>query len=216
MFEPAETFVVNLSGATNATITTAQGVGTIVNDEPTPALSIGNATVTEGNAGNVTASFTVSMSPVSSTPVTVSYATANISATAGSDYTAATGTVTFAPGVATQTIAITVTGDTTYEASETFAVNLSGASGATIATAQGIGTIVNDDTAPTLAINSISVTEGNAGTTNAVFTVSLSNPSTTPVTVGLALSNGSATGGGVDYGTAGAGNLQVRRQNLRV
>jgi hypothetical protein len=77
--------------------------------------------------------------------VTVNYATANGTATAGSDYNATSGTLTFAPGVTTQTITVQVRGDTTPEANETFAVNLSGASNATIADSQGVGTIINND-----------------------------------------------------------------------
>jgi len=56
-------------------------------------------------------------------------------------------------------------------------VNLSGALNATVADAQGVGTIVNDDTQPTISINDVTVQEGNSGTTSANFTVTLSNPS---------------------------------------
>jgi hypothetical protein len=80
--------------------------------------------------------------------VTVSFATADGTATAGSDYVATSGTLTFNPGVTTQTITVNVVGDTTVEPNETFLVNLSAPSNATIATGQGTGTIVNDDGAP--------------------------------------------------------------------
>jgi hypothetical protein len=106
---------------------------------------IDNVTVTEGNSGTLTASFTVTLSAVSGRTVTVNYATANVSATAGSDYVARSGTLTFTAGTSTQTIAITVNGDTTVEGNETFVVNLSGASNATISDTQGVGTIVNND-----------------------------------------------------------------------
>ncbi len=127
---------------------------------PTPALSIGDVSVTEGNSGTSTATFTVTLSAAASSAVTVNYATANGTATAGSDYVAASGTLTFAAGTTTRTLPVTVNGDTTGEANETFHVNLSAASGATLADAQGIGTIVNDDSVPTLSINDISATEG--------------------------------------------------------
>ena len=89
--------------------------------------------------------FTVTLSAASASSVTVSYATANGTATAGSDYVAASGTLTFAAGETSKPIPVTVNGDTTVESNETFTVNLSGATGATIADAQGVGTITNDD-----------------------------------------------------------------------
>ena len=145
--EPDETFVVNLSSPSGAIIADAQGTGTIVNDDVVPTLSINDVSVTEGNSGTTAATFTVTLSAASTSPVTVTYATANGTATAGSDYTATGGTVTFPAGSTTQTLTVTVNGDTTVEPNETFFVNLSGAAGATIAEAQGIGTITNDDSA---------------------------------------------------------------------
>jgi len=82
--------------------------------------------------------------------------------------------LTFAPGTTTQLVTVPVVGDTLGEPTETFAVNLTGATNATIADAQGIGTITDDDPTPTLAISDVTVAEGNAATTAAVFTVSLS------------------------------------------
>src|SRR6185503_15070214 len=102
-----------------------------------------------GNSGTTTATLTVTLTPASTQAVTVAYATANGTATtAGSDYVAKNGTLTFAAGVTTQSIAVTVNGDTTVEPNETFVVNLSSATNATISDAQGVGTIVNDDAAP--------------------------------------------------------------------
>ncbi len=108
--------------------------------------------------------------------MTVDFATANGTATAPSDYTANSGTVTFAPGVTSQTVTVQVNGDTTVEPNETFNVNLTNATGnATIADAQGVGTIVNDDQPrrSNITINDVSHSEGNSGTTAYVFTVSL-------------------------------------------
>ncbi|MCB0931195.1 MAG: cellulose binding domain-containing protein, partial [Mycobacterium sp.] len=87
-----------------------------------PTMSISDVSVTEGNSGTTNANFAVSLSNAATTPVTVAYATANGTATAGSDYTATSGTLTFAPGVTTQTVAVKVTGDTTVESDETFTV----------------------------------------------------------------------------------------------
>ncbi len=198
--EPDETFFVNLSNATGgATIADSQGIGTIVNDDgaAVPTIAINDVSTTEGNAGSKTYAFTVSLSAAASGPVTVAYATANATATAGSDYSAASGTLNFAAGITTQTVNVTVNGDTAVEPDETFVVNLSSPSGATIADSQGFGTIVNDDAAatPTLSINDVSATEGNSGVKNFAFTVSLSPAATTAVTVTAATSNGTAASG---------------------
>ncbi|WP_425584668.1 Calx-beta domain-containing protein, partial [Viridibacterium curvum] len=161
-----------------------------------------------------TATFTVTLSAASGQTVTVGYNTSNGTATAGSDYTGTTGTLTFAPGVTTQTITVPITNDTVYEIAETFNVNLVTPTNATISDALGIGTIRDDGTGPggsdddipTLAVSSPTVLE-NAGF--AQFTVSLTNPTTTATTVSLALANGTATGTGTDYGSGTATNLQV-------
>jgi hypothetical protein len=106
---------------------------------------ISDLSVTEGHTGSASATFTVTLSAASRQQVTVNYATANGTATtAGGDYSAALGTLTFASGVLTQSITISVV-DTTVEPNETFFVNLSGPVNATIAGAQGQGTILNDD-----------------------------------------------------------------------
>jgi large repetitive protein len=199
--EADETFAVNLTGPTNATIADAQGVGTIVNDDlALSALSINNVGVTEANSGTTTATFTVTLTPVSTQSVTVAYATADGTATtAGSDYVAKSGTLTFAPGVTTQTIAVTVNGDTTFEPDETFVVNLTSPTNATISDAQGVGTLVNNDAPSVLSINDVSVTEGNSATATATFTVTLTGTTTQTVTVAYATADGTATTANGDY-----------------
>jgi hypothetical protein len=160
---------------------------------PLNSLSINDVNLTEGNSGAANAVFTVSLSNPSTSTVTVQYQTANGTATAGSDYTALPlTTLTFNPGEQSKTVTVLVNGDTTVEAIENFFVNLSNASGATLAKAQGVGTIMNNDTTA-LHINDVTVTEGNAGTVNASFTVSLSNPSATVVTVQYQTANDTAT-----------------------
>jgi hypothetical protein len=191
--ESNETFFVNLSNATNAVIADGQARGTIANDDSSPSLTINDVSVTEGNSGSINAVFTVSLSAASGQPVTVNFASADGTATAGSDYTAVNGTLTFAPGATTQTIPVSVNGDVVNEANETFFVNLSGAANALIGDAQGVGTINNDDSLPTLSINDATVTEGNSGTTNAVFTVTLSAVSDQTVVVNYATVDGTAS-----------------------
>jgi hypothetical protein len=112
----------------------------------TPSISINDVTIAEGNSGTKVATFTVTRS--GGTPAfDVSFATADGSATvADADYVAAAGTLHFAVGVNTQTISVTINGDTKLEPDETFSVNLSGATnGAIISDGQGIGTIADDE-----------------------------------------------------------------------
>ena len=198
--EANETFVVGLSAPTNATLgTPSQGTGTITDNDATPSLSINDLTVNEGNSGGVLATFTVTLSAVSGRPVSVNYATSNGTATVGAgDYVAASGTLSFSPGTTSQQVSVTVNGDLLDENNETLNLNLSGASAATIADNRGIANIVNDDLPPTVSINDVSVTEGNNGTSNVTFTVTLSDASGKTVTVDYATADGSALAGS-DY-----------------
>jgi uncharacterized protein YhjY with autotransporter beta-barrel domain len=143
--EPSETFFVNVTSVLNAVVVDGQGVGTIVNDDPLPSLTINDVTVLEGNAGTVNAVFTISLSAASGQTVSVNYATADGTATAPADYTSTSGTAIFPVGTTTQTVTVPVNGETVPEANETFFVNLSGATNATIGDNQGLGTITNDD-----------------------------------------------------------------------
>jgi urease beta subunit len=203
--EPNETFNVNLANATgNATIADGQAVGTIVNDDQPvitqpSRISIGDVSTAEGNAGQSAFRFTVALDQGQSAPVTVEFATADGTASAPSDYTANSGTVTFAAGETAKTVTVQVNGDTAVEPDETFNVNLANASGnATITDAAGVGTIVNDDqpvvVPPSrISIGDVSMAEGNAGQSAFRFTAALDAPQSAPVTVGFATANGTAT-----------------------
>jgi hypothetical protein len=118
-----------------------------------PSLSIADVTVTEGNSGAANAVFTVTLSEASVQTVTVNFATANSTATAGSDYVTNFGLLTFSPGEISKNIPVVVNGDTAIEVNEAFFVNLTNASNAWIADGQGIGTILSDDAAPTTLSN---------------------------------------------------------------
>ena len=107
-------------------------------------ISIDDITLSEPAAGKATATFTVTLAFASSDIVTVQYATANGSAMAGSDYLATNGTVTFAPGVTSQTVTVQVLSDAIVEANETFVVNLTNAVNSTITDAQGQATILDN------------------------------------------------------------------------
>ncbi len=161
-------------------------------------LSINNVSVVEPSSGNTNAVFTVTLSEASSQPVTVNYNTTDGVAVAGADYTAESGTLTFAPGTTSQTVSIPVLGGETVPANDTFSVNLSNPTGAAIAPNGGVGTgtILS---ASALSINDVTVVEGTSGTTNAVFTVTLDPPNIEePVTVDYSTQDGTAKAG-VDY-----------------
>jgi hypothetical protein len=149
-FEPNETFTVNLSSPVNATLADNQGTGTINNDDPQPVIAINDVSVVEDNEGTSSATFTVSLSNASSQTITVNYATANNTATAGDDYMNAAGTLTFAPGETSQHLNVESNGDVLNEENVSFNVNLTSPVNVTISDGQGIGTIIDDD-APELA-----------------------------------------------------------------
>jgi len=128
-----------------------------------PSVSIGDASVTEGNAGTTPLSFPVMLSAASTQPVSVNYATVDGTATAPSDYAAANGTLTFNPGETSKTISVNVVADIAIEQDEALTVTISGAQGATIAGASATGRITNDDTqVPVTAGAYKGIIEGNA------------------------------------------------------
>ena len=125
-------YTIGLSNPSNATLGDDLGLGTITDDDALPALSVGDVTVTEGNAGTVNAVFTVTLSPLSGRAVAVDYATANDSASAGPDYVSTSGTLNFAAGDTTETVDVTVNADLLDEIDEQFFLDLSGPTNATI------------------------------------------------------------------------------------
>ncbi|MDB9534945.1 Calx-beta domain-containing protein, partial [Dolichospermum planctonicum CS-1226] len=166
---------------------------------PNLSLSINDVTLTEGNSGTKNATFTVTLSGETFQTVTVNYATANGTATAGSDYTATTGTLIFNvnPGETSKQITVSVLGDSLFEANETFFVNLSNATNASIADAQAQGTITNDDVALptiTLAVSPTSVSED--GTTNLIYTFTRTGATTNTLTVNYSIAG---TANSTDY-----------------
>ena len=128
--------------------------------------------------------------------MTVHFATAVGTATAGSDYQPASGTLVFAPGETTKTVTVPIVGDTLAESDETFFLNLSSPTNATLADGQAVGSIVNDESR--LSINDVTLVEGHSGQRTALFTVSLSSASSHSVTVNFATADGTATAPG-DY-----------------
>jgi uncharacterized protein len=132
-----------------------------------PAISIDNVSVREPDrsiALTTPATFTVTLSARSPETVSVRFATASVTATAGSDYVSTTGTLTFSPGITSQTIAVDVMADPRREFTETFTLDLSAAMNATIADGQGVGSII-DLKEPPLTIRSFAPDRRAAGTT---------------------------------------------------
>lgn len=166
--EPTETFFVNVTNVSGALVADGQGIGTISNDD-SPSLSINDVSASEGNAGTTTFTFTVTSTlPAPAGGISFDIATANGTATSASgDYVARTvANQTIPAAQTTYTFDVTVNGDTLFEPNETFTVNVTNVSGATLTDGQGLGTIQNDDSSNLV----ISQTYPGGGLTGATFT----------------------------------------------
>ena len=142
-FENNEYFGVNLSGSDHATIAVGHAFGVIEDDEP--RISVNNVSVTEGDRGTKLMTFTVSLAAVYDQAVTVRYDTQDGSAQAGVDYTASSGTLTFAAGQMTKTFTVAIKGDKQSESQEYFLIRLTNASLNAWVAQDGYGTIFDDD-----------------------------------------------------------------------
>ncbi len=147
--EDDETYTLRLVSVTNAVITRSTGIGTILNDDTGGVLLAKNAQITEGNSGTQALTFEVTLDEPQGLPVTVSYVTSDLSATAGADYAASFGTLNIPAGFTSAFLSVDVFGDTAFEGDETFRVTLFDSVNATIGPAlgnnAGRGTIVSDD-----------------------------------------------------------------------
>jgi hypothetical protein len=166
--ENNETVTLTLSNPCNATISDATGILTITDDDNPPALSIDDVITADESAAN--AEFTVSLSAASGKDITVDYATSNTTATAGSDYTATSGTLTISAGATSGTFNVPVLADTTDENNETVTLTLSNPSNATISDATGVLTITDDDNPPALSIDDVTFTAIDYATSNTTAT----------------------------------------------
>ncbi len=212
-----DTFTYTVKDLLGATATATVTI-TVTNAGDGPlALTISDASLAEGDAGTSNLTFTVTLSAASTQTVTVNYATADGTAVQSTDYETRTGTLTFAPGVTSQTIHVPVIGDTLDEPDETLLVNLSAPINAVIGDSVGAGTLVDDDAPPTLSVNDVAIAEGNSGTSNLTFVVTLSQASGKSVSVSYATVNGTAVAG-QDYqavsGTLTFGPGETSRQVL--
>ena len=199
-----ETFSVELSNlqadGRAVSLSNATGLGTIQNDDAA-GITLDDITVTEGNDGTTTTSFTANMTNEVDTFVSVDVSTSDGSAqdeNGDGDYQSASNTLTFAAGSTSAMFSVTIDGDDKLESDEMFHVALSNLVAGdpmrdvSIQDGSALGTIVNDDSLPTLSIEDVEINEPESGIIDVVFTVTMSNPSETDVTVDFATAGDSA------------------------
>lgn len=187
-------------------------------DEPSdaeaiPLIGVDGASVAEGSEGQTDLPFIVSLDRPANSPVTVDYATRDVSATSGSDYTHTSGTLTFQPGETSAPVNVRVTGDVEVESDEALELTLTSPTGASLdATREAaIGTILNDDAPPppepSVSIDDMTKKEGHRGTSVFRFSVTLSSAANEPVEVSYATQEGTATAG-TDF-TSAIGSVTI-------
>lgn len=158
-----------------------------------PVVSVGDARIAEGNSGTSTAAFTVSLSVASTQQITINYATANDTASAGSDYIATSGTLIFPAGTTSQTLIVPIKGDTRNEPNEPFFVTLTRPINAALDRSRGVGTIVNDDAVPTLITGNAHATTAANGVTTVELMLNLSAPSGQTASADYTATDGAST-----------------------
>lgn len=203
--EENEAFYVLLTSAQGGVVTKGRGVCTIADNDDPPTITIEDVSIGEGTPDSGTSSqrvavFRLHLSAASGKLVKVNYATSVGTATAGNDYVAVNPTqIAFTVGQTVTLARVLINGDSLNEANETFFVNLSSAINATISDTQALGVILNDDAAPAISINDVSISEGNSGVISLTFNVTLSAASGQTVYVNFATADGIARSTS-DYG----------------
>ncbi|HEV7646032.1 MAG TPA: Calx-beta domain-containing protein [Pyrinomonadaceae bacterium] len=198
-YENDETFTVDLTSTDNGTFTDNSGLGTITNDDAAPAFSINHIEFAEGNSGTTAFNFIVTKTGSTDLNAGVNFETNDSSAQAPEDFTALSGMLNFLPGEMSKTITVNVNGDTAFETNEAFSVRLSGPANATLTNDTGVGTIDNDDTAPSFSIDDVTHDEGNSGTTSYTFTVTKTGSTALDASVNYNTVDGNASVADGDY-----------------
>ena len=199
-----ETITFALTALTNATIgTQSTAAFNIVDNDDTPNLTVNDVAANEADG---TLTFTVSLDGTSAQPITVDYATANETATAGTDYTSSTGTLTWNAGETSQEITIDIADDSLSEGNETFVVDLTNASNANISDGQGQGTIADNDIDYTVSA-SADITEGDSSTQTVSFTIVRSGDLSGSSSIDYALSGTASQGS--DYTNIGGEGTEI-------
>ena|GEM_PF-1454822 len=205
--EPDETIIVSLSSPSNASLgAQTSHTYTITDNDAVPTVQF-SAASSSGSESSSTAQLNVTLSAASGQTVTVHYAASGGNATGGgTDYTLASGNLSFSPGQTSKTINITIAEDSLDEPDESIVVSLSSPVHATLGSPSShTHTILDNDAAPSVAFSSAS-SSGAESSTPAQLTVTLSAASGKPVTVNYAVTGGTASGSGVDY-TLASGSL---------
>jgi hypothetical protein len=191
--DEAETFRVDISDSLTAlTIPAETSARVQILDDDLRTISVPDASRVEGNSGTSQLTFTARIPSATGSPLSFDWSTTAETADS-SDFTGGSGTVTIEPGQTEATIALTVRGDTLHENAENFTIELTNAINSPLARSQAVGTILNDDTAPTLTIENTAVTEGVDDVDFfAWFRVRLSAASGAPVNFQCATADGTA------------------------
>ncbi len=196
LFEPDESFFMDLSNPLNATISATRATGTIINDDPMQTLTIDDQSVDE-SAQSIT--FNITLSAPEGVDVPFDYATSDGTATSlDNDFESTNGSGVIPAGQTTASVSVPIHDDQKYESDETFTLEISLPSAPAVAILSdgtGQATIIDDDSMPALYVNDVSLTEGDSGTSNMEFSVSLSTTAGVNVTVDYASSDGTATSG---------------------
>ena len=214
--EANENFTVTLSNPIAGTTIDAAAtsrVVTITNDDDSLSIAATSADKPEGGAGTTSYTFTVTRSGYTTKETVVDWSVAANGALTAADFDYAgqlpSGTVTFASGVTSQVVTVTVKGDNLNEADEAFSVVLgTPPAGTEIATGSATGTIRNDDTGLAISATTVNVAEGDSGTSQHIFTVTRSGVITGSTTVNWAVSgdaNATDFGGTLPSGTVSFG-----------
>ncbi len=168
---------------------------------PLPTLSLSDSAITEADVGTQTTNLTVTLSSAMDRVVSFDYATLPGTASADSDYQSSTGTVTFNPGETSRTLPVVTFGDTLVEGDEQFSLSLSNPLNANLAQSSVTLTLVDTDKVVISAADA-EVLEGDSGTTNLVFTLTLDQAANGPVSLRYDTSD-DTTQAGVDYQNTG-------------
>lgn len=181
--EADEQFQVQLTKPQGIELARPAGLGTILNDDFPPEISIADAEIKEGDNGTTRLEFQVELSEPYHAPVAVEFTASGQTARPGSDFRQTSGRVSFAAGQTQKTVTLRVNGDPDVESDETLFVRLHNPVGAILGRAQAVGTILNDDEYPRISIADNSMTEGDSGLSPLTFTVTLSKPWHKPIPV---------------------------------
>ncbi|MBU0679582.1 MAG: lamin tail domain-containing protein [Verrucomicrobia bacterium] len=194
-----ESFYVHLSGPTNAAIDDGDGIGTIIDDDGIPIVSVSDTNIMEGDSGTTNVVFIITLNRTNDSATSINFATSDGTAEAGQDYVAvAATTLVFSAGISTQIVEVDVLGDTLASGDEIFYAVLSSPTNLLLLDNQGACTIINDDGTSSVVIANVNINEGNTGTSNMVFAVTMSAENESDASVNYLTQDGSAKAGS-DY-----------------